>query len=71
MLCTAVGCLIGLLCGMGNADVGYEIQVSAIGEGLYVDADVDGTVILSDEPIVVAEQSTEETAAEETVPAEA
>ena len=63
--------VIGLLCGMGSADIPYEIQVSAIGEGLYVDADVDGTVILSDEPIVVAEQSTEETAAEETVPAEA
>lgn len=59
---------IGLLCGMGSADVGYEIQASVIGDGLWLVIN-DGVVTLSKEPVIVDEnESTEPTG--ETVPEE-
>ena len=59
---------IGLLCGMGSADVGYEIQAGVIGDGLWLVIN-DGVVTLSKEPVIVDEnESTEPTG--ETVPEE-
>lgn len=42
--------VIGLLCGMGKADVEHEIQVAVVNEGLYAQVNDDGTIELSTEP---------------------
>lgn len=61
--------VIGLVCGMGNADLEHQIQVAVLGDGLYANANEDGTVELSTEPfgeiVLPQEESTEETVAEE------
>ena len=54
--------VIGLLCGMGSADVDWDIKASVIGEGLYA-VENNGIVTLTTE--APAEEIPEETVAEE------
>ena len=61
--------VIGLLCGMGSADIEADINYGVVGEGLWLIV-TDGIVTLSDEPVAMPEGETTEPT-EETVPQEA